>query len=133
MLNQQAANENSSTPSPLTPQGLIDHEHLRRWLRAGRCMGLVNCRVVHEQGADQVVVWVRETSLPAYVVAFEAGRWTVLDAIRDTPLRTLSSLEAALAFIRPVLPRPIVRRKSQAAARAPRSPAESYAAGPKYD
>jgi hypothetical protein len=57
-----------------------------------------------EPQRDYVLIWVRENSDPAYMVAPEGGGWLVTDALRQQPLATLSSFEAALNFIRPVLP-----------------------------
>lgn len=82
--------------------------YLRRWLAAGRCMGLHDGQVCAGTGCGEpagsyIVVWVRENADPAYVVAPEGSFWRVRDSIRDATLGSFRTLEAALNFIRPVL------------------------------
>lgn len=82
--------------------------YLRRWLTAGRCMGLHDGHVCAGRGRGEppgsyIVIWVRENADPAYIVAPEGQFWRVRDNIRDVALGSFRSLEAALRFIRPVL------------------------------
>jgi len=80
---------------------------LARWLDAGRRMGLCDASAFFpdpgEPQRDYVLIWVRENSDPAYMVAPEAAAGCHRCAAAQ-PLATLSSFEAALNFIRPVLP-----------------------------
>ena len=80
---------------------------LRRWLEAGRCMGLCDAsaypRVPGEIETDYVLVWVRENADPAYMVTPDGMRWRVQDCIRGELLGRHPSFEAALHSIRPVL------------------------------
>lgn len=90
-------------------QRLLAHHRtvLRRWLDAGRCMGLCDASVslAGPGGAapDTVVVWVRENPNPAYTIVPDGMNWCVTDCIRDQMLGRHASFEAALHFIRPVL------------------------------
>jgi len=81
---------------------------LARWLEAGQRMGLCDASAFSpdrgERQQDYVLVWVRENSDPAYMVTPEGNGWLVTDAVRRQPLAKLNSFEAALHFIRPVLP-----------------------------
>jgi hypothetical protein len=84
-------------------------ELVARWLEAGRVMGLCDaqpyrCDPRRPGPAEHVVVWVRESADPAYMVAADGLHWTVTDCVRDLPLARLRSFEEALHFIRPVLP-----------------------------
>lgn len=90
-------------------QRLLAHHRtvLRRWLAAGRCMGLCDASVCQagpgQAEHDYVVVWVRENPDPAYMIAPEGMGWRVTDCIRGQVLGRHASFEAALNFIRPVL------------------------------
>lgn len=88
----------------LLPQ---DRALLRRWLAAGRCMGLCDTSacapVPGEIETDHVLVWVRENPDPAYLITPDGMRWRVTDCIRGKILAHHASFEAALHFIRPVL------------------------------
>lgn len=82
--------------------------YLRRWLTAGRCMGLHDGYVCTGSGRGEpsgsyIAVWVRENADPAYTVAPEGSFWRVRDSIRNATLGSFRTLEAALHFIRPVL------------------------------
>lgn len=81
---------------------------LARWVDAGLRMGLCDASAFFpgpgEPQQDYVLVWVRENADPAYMIAPDGNGWLVTDALRQQPLATLSSFEAALNFIRPVLP-----------------------------
>jgi hypothetical protein len=85
---------------------------LARWLEAGRRMGLCDASAFANEGEravelprqDYILVWVRENIDPAYLVTAEGVHWVVVDAVRQITLARLSSFEAALDFIRPVLP-----------------------------
>jgi hypothetical protein len=83
-------------------------ELLARWLQAGRRMGLCNAEAFHpgrhDRQRDYILVWVRENADPAYMVHAEGTGWVVTDTVRQAELAQLSSFEAALHFIRPVLP-----------------------------
>ncbi|MDG6095493.1 hypothetical protein LOC54_10325 [Acetobacter sp. AN02] len=88
-------------------------EYLSRWLTAGLPMGLCDADIGADPGSsaqdpDIVMVWVRETADPAYTVRPQGTRWVVADAIRNRELSREGSFEAALNFIRPVLPVPEV-------------------------
>jgi hypothetical protein len=80
---------------------------LRRWLAAGRCMGLCDASafppVPGEIETDHVLVWVRENPSPAYMIAPEGMHWRVTDCVRGHSLACHPSFEAALHSIRPVL------------------------------
>lgn len=81
--------------------------HLKRWLFAGRRMGLHDGQIFFGQVSGEpsgpyIAIWVRENADPAYVVKPEGRRWIVSDAIRNMPLGNFDRLEAALQFIRPV-------------------------------
>lgn len=53
---------------------------------------------------DYVLVWVRENPDPAYIITPIGLRWAVTDAVRGCELIRTLSFQAALHFIRPVLP-----------------------------
>ncbi|WP_338110432.1 hypothetical protein [Rhodovastum atsumiense] len=80
---------------------------LARWLEAGRCMGLCDASAFGpspgEIDSDHVLVWVRENPDPAYLITPDGMNWLVTDWLRREPLAQLSTFEAALNFIRPVL------------------------------
>ena len=88
------------------------HEYLSRWVEASLPMGICDADVFStsekQSGAssEYIVVWVRETSDPAYKVFSRGNKWVVMDAIRDNQLGQFSSFADALHMIRPVLPRP---------------------------
>ncbi len=90
-------------------QRLLAHHRavLKRWLDAGRCMGLCDASVCQaapgRADPDTVVVWVRENPNPAYTIVPEGMNWRVTDCIRGQVLGRHASFEAALHFIRPVL------------------------------
>jgi len=92
-------------------QRLLAHHRavLRRWLDAGRRMGLCDASVCHPlpgaAGPDYVLVWVRENPDPAYMIVPESMRWQITDCIRGNVLARHTSFEAALHAIRPVLDR----------------------------
>ncbi len=88
-------------------------ELLARWLDAGRRMGLCDASaftpdrvgsLAEGPRQDYVLVWVRENIDPAYMVMAEGIHWVVVDAVRQLTMARLTTFEAALAFIRPVLP-----------------------------
>ncbi|MCH4024559.1 MAG: hypothetical protein LKH33_11815 [Acetobacter sp.] len=85
-------------------------EYLGKWLDAGLPMGICDADICQEmfsetQHSDQVMIWVRETSAPAYTIHPEGTKWIVVDAIRGRELTRQASFEDALHFVRPVLPR----------------------------
>lgn len=85
-------------------------EYLSRWLNADLCMGLCDADIFVSDGdtgavgSEMVLVWVRESADPAYIIRPEGLRWVVVDAIRDYELSRQTSFEHALNFVRPVLP-----------------------------
>ncbi|NHN85931.1 hypothetical protein GOB93_14955 [Acetobacter musti] len=84
-------------------------EHLARWLNAGLCMGLCDADVCVDDeagycNAEQILIWVRESADPAYIIRPMGSRWVVVDALRSNILSQQASFELALHFIRPVLP-----------------------------
>lgn len=88
-------------------------EVLARWLEAGRRMGLCDASAFSPERVgfgsegprqDYVLVWVRENIDPAYMVMAEGLQWVVVDAVRQLTMARLPTFEAALDFIRPVLP-----------------------------
>ncbi|GAN87015.1 hypothetical protein Gain_0039_101 [Komagataeibacter intermedius TF2] len=71
-------------------------------------MGLCDADITNrdendEIDMDHVLVWVRENANPAYMVRPEGMGWVLIDQIRERPLATYRSFEAALHAIRPVL------------------------------
>lgn len=84
-------------------------QYLARWLKAGQRMGLCDADIVKVTGAPkvgaqrQVVIWVRESADPAYLIGPIGLRWIVTDAIRDNIIGEYKSFESALAAIRPVI------------------------------
>lgn len=84
-------------------------EYLMRWLQAGASMGLCDVDVSPRTLTDapvvleHVLVWVRENADPAYMVRPDGMRWLVIDHVRNHPLGSFPSFEAALSCIRPVL------------------------------
>lgn len=56
-----------------------------------------------EPDIEHVLVWVRENANPAYMIRPEGMGWMLIDQIRNHPLATYRSFEAALHAIRPVL------------------------------
>lgn len=100
----------SSTNVVSLRQGLLPRhrEYLMRWLQAGACMGLCDAEVADHDEYDEadiehVLVWVRENANPAYMVRPEGMGWVLIDQIRERPLATYRTFEAALHAIRPVL------------------------------
>jgi hypothetical protein len=81
---------------------------LERWVSAGGPMGLCDAMAYPPSGdgprTDHVLVWVRENPNPAYMVTPDGFAWCVTDCVRNEVLARLRSFEAALNFIRPVLP-----------------------------
>ena len=76
-------------------------EHLARWLKAGRRMGLHDADAANP---EQVFIWVRENPDPAYSIDADGRHWVVRDCIRGSrPLGRFRSFEEALNSIRPVL------------------------------
>lgn len=90
---------------------VTDHHlaYLARWLKAGQRMGLCDADIVSIDSAcgkgvqRQVVVWVRESADPAYLIGPAGLKWVVFDAIRDNVIGEYRSFEHALAAIRPVI------------------------------
>ncbi|WP_459986939.1 hypothetical protein [Komagataeibacter kakiaceti] len=83
-------------------------EYLMRWLQAGACMGLCDADITSHNEHDEpdiehVLVWVRENANPAYMIRPEGMGWILIDQIRNHPLASYRSFEAALHAIRPVL------------------------------
>ncbi|WEQ51946.1 hypothetical protein LV478_15815 [Komagataeibacter oboediens] len=106
MMDQQA----SATNVVSLRQGFLPRhrEYLMRWLQAGACMGLCDADITNrdendEVDMDHVLVWVRENANPAYMVRPEGMGGVLIDQIRERPLATYRSFEAALHAIRPVL------------------------------
>lgn len=98
---------------PFKMEVLTRHrEYLSRWVEAGLPMGVCDADVFTSSekqsgsSSEYVVVWVRETSDPAYKIFSRGNRWLVVDAIRENLLGQFSSFADALNMIRPVLPRP---------------------------
>jgi hypothetical protein len=92
------------------------HESLVRWLAASAPMGVSDAEVatgsapasaVAAHPVEHVLVWVRESADPAYMIRPLGLRWAVIDHQRNYELGRHSSFEAALNAIRPVLPRPV--------------------------
>lgn len=92
------------------------HESLARWLAASAPMGVCDAEVstgsapaspTAAHPVEHVVVWVRESADPAYLIRPLGLRWAVIDPQRNYELGRHSSFEAALNAIRPVLPRPV--------------------------
>lgn len=84
-------------------------EYLARWLSAGLCMGLCDADIfiddeVGSCDAEQILIWVRESADPAYIIRPIGSCWMVVDAIRGNMLSQQTSFELALNFVRPVLP-----------------------------
>lgn len=84
-------------------------EYLARWLKAGLCMGLCDADIfspseASDDSMQQIVVWVRESADPAYLIRPSGSRWEIVDPIRETVLSRQATIELALNFIRPVLP-----------------------------
>ncbi|GBR05728.1 hypothetical protein [Acetobacter oeni] len=105
--------DNSGYTTNVVPfrQGVLPRhrEYLARWLNAGLCMGLCDADIFIDDdagycGAEQILVWVRESADPAYIIRPAGSRWMVVDAIRGHLLSKQDSFELALNFIRPVLP-----------------------------
>jgi hypothetical protein len=94
-------------------QRIMPHHRtlLAKWLEAGRRMGLCDASafspVRGETQSDYVLIWVRENADPAYMVTPEGMLWVVTDCLRQHTLARLGTFEAALHFIRPVLPRSV--------------------------
>lgn len=85
----------------------VHRAHLKRWLFAGRRMGLHDGQIFYgrvpgEPPGPYIAIWVRENADPAYIVKPDGRRWSVADAVRNVPLGNFDRLEAALQFIRPV-------------------------------
>lgn len=106
MMDQQA----SATNVVSLRQGFLPRhrEYLMRWLQAGACMGLCDADITNrdendEVDMDHVLVWVRENANPAYMVRPEGMGGVLIDQIRERPLATYRSFEAALHAIRPML------------------------------
>ena len=85
-------------------------EHLQRWLQAAASMGICDADVSPRPTAqrdtvmlEHVLIWVRETADPAYMIRPQGMRWLVIDHVRNHKLGSFSSFEAALHCIRPVL------------------------------
>jgi hypothetical protein len=96
-------------------------EMVARWLEAGRVMGLCDAAPFRPDPErpgcpEYVLVWVRESADPAYMISAEGMHWTVTDSVRDQLLVRVRSFEEALHFIRPVLKpaAPPVRRAQRA-------------------
>ena len=81
---------------------------LTRWVDAGRRMGLCDASAFRPSGdagpGEYVLVWVRENIDPAYMILPEGRMWVVVDAVRQQHLARVTSFDAALHAIRPVLP-----------------------------
>jgi hypothetical protein len=82
-------------------------EHLSRWLKAGSRMGLLDAGFEGEDG-QEVLIWVRESAEPAYLVRAERMSWVVLNGAGDHRLGAFPAFEAALHCIRPVLSQAIL-------------------------
>lgn len=84
--------------------------YLRRWLEAGQPMGLLAGQIEPPAlpqisgASEQIVVWVRENSAPAYLIYPKGCFWIAFDALQEHELGRFRSLPAALNAIRPVLP-----------------------------
>ncbi|GBQ21185.1 hypothetical protein [Tanticharoenia sakaeratensis] len=96
---------------PLRQDVLPRHrEYLARWLDAGLRMGLCDADIYSDsrpgcgEVVNHVLVWVRESADPAYLIRPQGMRWVLIDQIRESDLGIYSSFEAALNAIRPVLP-----------------------------
>jgi hypothetical protein len=84
-------------------------EHLRRWLKAGSRMGLLDAGFEGDDGQD-VLIWVRESAEPAYLVRAERMNWVVLDGAGTHRLGAFRAFEAALHCIRPVLSQAVLAK-----------------------
>lgn len=98
---------------PFQMEVLARHrEYLSRWVEASLPMGICDADVFSTtekqsgSSSEYIVVWVRETSDPAYKVFSRGNKWIVMDAIRDNQLGQFASFADAMHMIRPVLPRP---------------------------
>lgn len=92
------------------------HESLARWLTASAPMGVSDAEVATAaapaspsapHAVEHVLIWVRESADPAYMIRPRGLRWAVIDHQRNYELGRHSSFEAALNAVRPVLPRPV--------------------------
>jgi hypothetical protein len=84
-----------------------NREHLSRWIKAGRALGLIDFETIYARGGPdrgnvQVLIWVREAADPAYRVDPNGYGWTVSDNLRGNELSRHPTFELALEAIRPV-------------------------------
>lgn len=107
LLQELPANSNVV---PMQLRFLPEHRaYLTRWLNAGMAMGLCDADVSPRTPIDSavllehVVVWVRETANPAYLIRPDGMCWLVIDYVRNHKLGSFPSFQAALYRIRPVL------------------------------
>ena len=122
MLTVARLDENDFAPGPAESSNVIPlralllprhHESLARWLTASAPMGVSDAEISMTSGAsgpqaiEHVLIWVRESADPAYMIQPRGLRWAVIDHQRNYELGRHSSFEAALNAVRPVLPRPV--------------------------
>lgn len=86
-------------------------KYLMRWLKAGESMGLLDAAVdtlsysdISYETTEQVLIWVRENSEPAYIVRPEGRCWVLIDHLQDREIGRYINFAIALRTIRPVLP-----------------------------
>ncbi len=91
---------------------IANREHLSRWLKAGRALGLLDAETVQtgsghgpdatDGGRVHILIWVREAADAAYRVMPNGCGWTVVDNLRGNELNRHATFEEALEAIRPV-------------------------------
>lgn len=95
---------------PFRQKLLPRHRHyLAQWLAASERMGILDASI--EASPEQtdttpslVVVWVRESADPAYIISINGPQWVLTDCLRNNELGRYTDLAEALHTIRPVLP-----------------------------
>ena len=108
---RQSETQNTCQIIPFQMEIMCRHrDYLDRWIAASQPMGICDADIFPAEekqagvSSGYVLVWVRETSNPAYKVYSRGNRWIVMDAVRDNTLGQFASFADALNMIRPVLP-----------------------------
>lgn len=97
---------------PLRQRILARHkEYLLRWLEAGESMGLLDAAIdtlaysdIPYETTEQILIWVRENSEPAYVIRPKGRYWVLVDHLQNREIGRYVNFATALRTIRPVLP-----------------------------